>query len=307
MNYKVSLYYLLFIISLLLTSCATTQDVNLLSQDINRLHRDYLTLKSEIDTLKEKTGGIVREDSFNALRQSQAEIQSSLSSLAKDLQNLSGRFEENKYFFEKTLKNSNEEIDLIKFQITGLESQLKEMRDRLTLLETQSQLVSQKIDTSKQKLLEEEKKYVKTEKDISKEGKHPNEAPVLDNKKAKYDDAYDMLQNKRYKEARSKFEEFIKAYPEDELTDNAYFWIAETYYGEKDFEGAILSYETFLKKFPKSPKVPAAILKQGLAFIEIGDKKTGKILLEQVREKYPNSKEAENATKYLEKLANTKK
>ena len=58
-------------------------------------------------------------------------------------------------------------------------------------------------------------------------------------------------------------------------------------YGEKDFEGAILAYETLLKKYPKSEKAPAALLKQGLSFIEMGDKKTGKVILEQVDRTLP--------------------
>lgn len=304
LKYKIFICCLLFSAYCLLSACATTQDVDLVSQDVNRLHREYLALKTEINSLKEKTTGIVREDSFNALRQSQAEIQSSLSNLAKDIQNLSGRFEENKYFFEKTLKNSSQEIDLIKLQITGLESQIKEIKDKLTRLET-DQLVLQKKDSSKHPI-EDEKKYLETDKDSSKkEEKTETIAPA--DKKAKYDDAYNTFQNKKYKEARDKFEEFIKAYPDDTLTNNAYFWIAETYFGEKDFEGAILAYETFLKKYPKSPKVPTAILKQGLAFIEIGDKKTGRTILEQLRERYPTSKEAEIAAKHLEKLKGSKK
>jgi tol-pal system protein YbgF len=305
LKYKISIYCLLFSVYCLLSACATTQDVNLVSQDVNRIHRDYLTVKTEIDKLKEKTVGIVREDSFNALRQSQAEIQSSLTNLGRDVHTISGRFEENKYFIEKTLKNSVQEIDLIKLQITTLESQIKEIKEKLNVLE--AQVVHQQKESLKEKSKEDEKKYVKTEKDIPKQEEQPVKPSVPDDKKAKYDEAYNTFQNKKYKEARDKFEGFIKEYPEDTLTDNAYFWIAETYYGENDFEGAILAYETFLKKFPKSAKVPAALLKQGLAFVEIGDKKIGKLILEQVIEKYSDSREAELAKKNVEKLKQNSK
>jgi TolA-binding protein len=43
-------------------------------------------------------------------------------------------------------------------------------------------------------------------------------------------------------------------------------------------------------------------LKQGLAFIGIGDKKTGKVILEQLLERYPKSKEAELAEKQINDL-----
>jgi tol-pal system protein YbgF len=91
----------------------------------------------------------------------------------------------------------------------------------------------------------------------------------------------------------------MKEYSQDELADNAQFWIGETYYGEKDFEGAILAYEAVLKKYPKSEKAPGALLKQGFSFIEIGDKKTGKTILEKVVELYPESREAELAKKKI--------
>jgi tol-pal system protein YbgF len=297
LKYKISVYFLLFTVSCLLAACATTQDVDLVSHDVNRLHRDYLTVKTDIEKLRENTAGFVREDSFNALRQSQAEIQSSLSILARDIQNLSGRFEENKYFIEKTLKNSVQETDLVKLQITTLEGQIKEIKDKLNGLEAQMQ---QKESLKAQ--LKENEKRLTSDKDMSQPEEQPVKAATADEKKTKYDEAYNTFQNKKYKEARDKFEAFIKEYPEDRLTDNAYFWIAETYYGEKDFEGSIISYETFLKKFPKSEKGPAALLKQGLAFIEIGDKKTGEIILKQVTERYPNSKESDLAKKNIENL-----
>ena len=59
------------------------------------------------------------------------------------------------------------------------------------------------------------------------------------------------LRKNRYKEAREQFEVFIKEFPQDELTDNAQFWIAETYYREEDFENAILAYEDGIKEISK--------------------------------------------------------
>ena len=44
-----------------------------------------------------------------------------------------------------------------------------------------------------------------------------------------YEEAYTAFKNKHYRESREKFEGFIKAFPGDELSENAHFWIAETY------------------------------------------------------------------------------
>lgn len=267
------------------------------------MQRDALSLRSDVNTLKEKTAGAAREESFNVMRESQAEIQSVLSNMSRDIQVLSGRFDENKYFVENTMKNSTIEMDLIKVQITGLEGQIKEIKNRLNAMEEQAR---QQRESAKEQPKETEKKSEEAQKETLREERPGKSAKPAD-KTARYEAAYTAFKNKKYKQAREKFEAFIKEFPKDELSGNAHFWIAETYYNEKDFEGAILSYETLLKKYPNSKKTPGALLKQGLSFIEIGDKKTGKVILEQLIERYPKSKEAELAKKNIENLKKTVK
>ena len=62
------------------------------------------------------------------------------------------------------------------------------------------------------------------------------------------------------------------------------------------------SYETLLKKYPDSDKTSGALLKQGSAFLEIGDKKTGKAILDKLIHKYPDSKDAGLAQKKLAEI-----
>ncbi len=101
-----------------------------------------------------------------------------------------------------------------------------------------------------------------------------------------YKDAYETLQKGNIEGARGKFEAFLKQYPNTELSDNAQFWIGETYYLKKDFERAILEYEKAVVKYPEGDKIPAALFKQALAFLELGDKTNARNLLRRVIEKY---------------------
>jgi tol-pal system protein YbgF len=110
------------------------------------------------------------------------------------------------------------------------------------------------------------------------------------------------FKEKRYAEARQKFDTFIREFPKNPLVPNSYYWIGESYYAEKKYEDAILSYETVIKKYSNDNKVKAAMLKQGFAFIELGDKKTGKVILERLIEKYPRSAEAEMAEKKIAEI-----
>lgn len=267
-------------------------------QDLNRLRNENIYIKSELNNLKEKTKGSASEDSFNVIRQSQADMQSQLSNVARDIQVLNGRFEEHKYFIEKSIKDSLGETELLKAQMTTIESQIKDINERLAALENTR-------GSQKEVLHKPQQEAEKEPEEPVIEPKRQDEAShsLLDKVK-KYEDAYNTFKEKKYTEARKKFETFLKEYPQDDLSDNAQFWIAETHYWEKDYENAILSYEIVLKKYQDSQKAPNAFLKQALSFIELGDKKTGKIILEQVRKRYPDTREAELAKTNLEKLEN---
>lgn len=287
------------VLLLSVSACVTSGDFNVLRNEVNELKRDSFSAKKDIDLLKEKSAVAVKEDSFSAVRESQADMNTRLSQISMGLQELRGRFEENKYSMEKSLKDSSSERDLIRAQIASLESQAKALREKLAALESQAS----PADPSKGQGSSEKAEPLQADKATDKTAAPQKNEQPEDRTKA-YESAYAAFKETRYKEAREKFEAFIKNYPKNELTDNAQFWIAETYYSEKDYESSILAYETVLKKYPDSEKTAGALLKQGFAFIEIGDNKTGKIILDRLIEKFPDAKEAEFARK---KLAETDK
>ena len=99
--------------------------------------------------------------------------------------------------------------------------------------------------------------------------------------------------------AKKYFQEVIQRYPKSENADNAQFWIGEIYYREKWYEKAILEYQKVIEKYPDGNKVPAALLKQGLAFHNIGDKANSRHILEELVKKYPKSNEAKIAREKL--------
>ena len=70
-------------------------------------------------------------------------------------------------------------------------------------------------------------------------------------------------------------------------------------YTVKQYEQAILSYQEVIKKYPKGNKVPNALLRQAMAFLEIKDKTSSRLLLKKIIKKYPRSSEAKIAKKKL--------
>ena len=102
--------------------------------------------------------------------------------------------------------------------------------------------------------------------------------------------------------ARIQFENFINKYPQSDRSDNARFWIADSYYVEKWYEKAILEYQKVLEKYPKSNKAAAARLKQGYAFIALGEKANARLILKELVKRHPETKEAGYAMEKLKTL-----
>jgi tol-pal system protein YbgF len=102
--------------------------------------------------------------------------------------------------------------------------------------------------------------------------------------------------------ARMKFASFLAKNPKSTNADNAQFWIGESYFNQKWFEKAILEYQKVIEEYPTGNKVPAALLKQGLAFQELDDKSNAKLILKELIRKYPNSNEANIARKKISSL-----
>ena len=287
---------------IMLSGCATTSEMDSLKNDISNIKSELATqrknsaeistslgaVSQDVTALKERTEGVVKEYAFTAIRESQSSLLTQTSDLSKELQTMKGRFDENKYFIDKAIKELLAEKELQQAKITGLENELKALKTREPVA------VVKEGAPEKNGTGSAEKTPVPP---ASPEAK-PEDSGPMDPQRL-YDEAQIDFREKRYPEARQKFEKFVKDFQKHALTPNSYYWTGESLFAEKKYEDAILAYETFLKKFPDNDKVKGAMLKQAYSFIDMGDRKTGKVILERVIEKYPTSKEAELAEKKI--------
>jgi tol-pal system protein YbgF len=117
-----------------------------------------------------------------------------------------------------------------------------------------------------------------------------------------YEAAWRTLDKKDYKAAISRFRDFIKKYPKSTLAGNAQYWIGESLYALKEYDQAIIEFDAVRRRYPQGEKVPAALLKQGFAFAELGEKINARLILQEVVEKYPQSPEAGRAKQRLKSL-----
>jgi len=119
---------------------------------------------------------------------------------------------------------------------------------------------------------------------------------------ALYDQAKQAFDAGELEKAREGFQEFTKRYANSQNADNAQFWIGEIYYREKWYEKAIVEYQKVVENYPKGNKVRSAMLKQGYAFLNIGDKANARLILKELISKYPDTTESQLAAQKLSQI-----
>ncbi len=117
-----------------------------------------------------------------------------------------------------------------------------------------------------------------------------------------YDYALGLIKGGETRKGREVLSAFAAKYPDHRLMQNVHYWKGETFYAEKDFESAILSFQDVIDKYPGGDKAPDAMLKQGLSFQALKDAKNARIVLELILTKYPKSPAAEKARQKLAEL-----
>jgi tol-pal system protein YbgF len=113
--------------------------------------------------------------------------------------------------------------------------------------------------------------------------------------------AWQALRDQQYDRAIQQFRTFQRKNPASEMSDDAQYWIGESYFSRRDYNRAILELNDVLK-YRKGDKVPAALLRQAEAFEEIGDKSDARLILQKLVSDYPNSKQARDAKEKLQTI-----
>jgi tol-pal system protein YbgF len=107
-----------------------------------------------------------------------------------------------------------------------------------------------------------------------------------------YNTAYGDFVKKNYDLAKDGFQEYLKHYPDTELSDNAQYWIGESFYVQRKYSDAIQAFDKVLQDYPRGDKAPAAALKKGYSLLELKNNDAGIRELRGVIQKYPASDSA---------------
>ncbi|UCH82416.1 MAG: tol-pal system protein YbgF [Nitrospiraceae bacterium] len=301
------------------TGCATTDDVGRIQYDVNKLRAEVSSIKKKSATIENRLPD--QEDLFQkkitALEETQSatartvsDLLIQLQTLTSEFQTLTGQFEESRYFTEKSsteVMKSREEQEVKTKELEQAVDDLKKKIEELKILSTKlvqaDTDLSMTDETIKKDIAALKAQKTQTVQKQSSQTKSAKTQPSAQNEKIKalYMEGYESFKAGKTVEARAKFSSVLNDYGENDYSDNARFWIAESHYKDGSYEDAILAYEDLFKKNPDSDKVPGAMLKQGLAFYALQDKKTGEIILEKLIAKYPDSEQAKLAMKKMRK------
>lgn len=126
--------------------------------------------------------------------------------------------------------------------------------------------------------------------------------PVLSSYQDEYDIAFAHLRAGRFLVSARAFEDFVEKYPNNELTDNSYYWLGESYYVKRQYPQALAAFQTLTSRFPASDKAPDSWLKIGYSYFEMDDLVKAEENLQKVIDAYPGSSIARLAKNRLLQL-----
>lgn len=248
-----------------------------LSTKLAALQKDKKRMRAELDAYRKSNGQAQQE-----IRGNTATLSASVDELRKNLQVVTGKLEEADYSMQKSQSAQS------------ATAQEKEARlDQMAQIGQQNQTRIANIE-----------QYLDLKPPTN--GPSPSAGAVNKHSVGKrlsekdlYEAARKAFDSGRFETAREHFLEFLKRFPKSKDADNAQFWIGEIYYREKWYQKAIMEYQKVIESYPNGNKVPAALLKQGLAFYNLGEKSNARLILKEMIRKYSKSNEAKIARKEL--------
>lgn len=126
--------------------------------------------------------------------------------------------------------------------------------------------------------------------------------PAPTAEQAAYDAAFESLKQGRYEEATSGFKSFADTYPASQLADDAYYWMSEARYVNREFEGALNGFKTVVARYPDSGRVPEALLKVGYIQYDIGAYSDAAATFRDIITQFPGHQVAASAESRLKRI-----
>jgi tol-pal system protein YbgF len=259
------------------SACAQPQQIELLEREQRRIRSDHANIHNDVESM----------------RSSLADTRANMQQLQREFSALKERIEETRYQVGRQIGQSSKDGDQ---RVKDLEARVAKLTEGFKTQEGQLK--------AREEELRELQKNIRQQPVAGGSSPEKTEASAAENEAVRtdYEIAWRALEKKDYRLAISRFKEFLQKHPKSKLAINAQYWIGESHYALREFDQAILEFDAVRSRYPQGDKVPAALLKQGFAFAELGEKVNARLILQEVVEKYAQSPEAAQAKQKLRSL-----
>ncbi|MDA8121645.1 MAG: tol-pal system protein YbgF [Deltaproteobacteria bacterium] len=259
-----------------------------------RLQDEVVSLKKEVASIKASApaaaavaapAGSVNAGELASLQKSVADLSAESDRIRGELLAATTRADETKVQTQKDIANLNDKA--------GEQAQaIQEVKGKIARVDEIDRRVAA-LEGKVEKLSAASPAPAGAPAQVSQEWKSPEEM---------YDHALGLIKGGETRKGREILVAFAASYPDHRLMPNVHYWKGESFYVEKDYESAILSFQDVVDKYPNVEKAPDAMFKQGLSFLALKDVKNARILFELLQSKYPKSSSAEMARKKLAEI-----
>jgi len=188
-------------------------------------------------------------------------------------------------------------LDQMQQEVQSLRGQVEDLGHQLEEVKSHQRDLYQDID---RRLLALERGGTGTASTAA-DGDSGEALPSMDEQKD-YQQGINLLKEFRYAQAAKAFDDYLKKYPQGRYAPIARYWLADSYYSDRQYKQAIQHYSLLLKESPNSPKAAQALLKIGYSQAELKQWKSARKSMDAVIKRYPKTTEAELAGRYLLRL-----
>lgn len=216
---------------------------------------------------------------------------------------------------QQQLTDNQNDIDSLRGQIQQNTYQLQQVVERQKQILLQMDALNSKQSSNNPTDTESAKKDASTtnmapsaattDNTLTSEPSDPPFAPrergvQSDQANMDYNTAIDLiLFKKQYDKAIVSLESWIKKYPDSTYQPNANYWLGQLYYNKHKYDNAAYFFATVVQKYPKSPKAPGALLKVGIIMQEQNKSDKAIEVFKQVMSRYPDTDAAKKAATNL--------
>ena len=265
-------YLVMLAAALSAAGCISTSDFEAAQRQILELQEELANVKRTASSKDEVQNVNVRiAEQTETLLKSNATLVAKVSDIEERIANTQGSFED-----------TSHRLDQLSQQITSAQRDLDDLKQRITTLQAAPMPPTDGAGAP-----------------ATSELTVP--APSVDPMQT-YQAAYRDYQRGNFDLAIEGFRDFLGGNAESDLADNAAYWIGESLFSQKKYREAIVQFDAVVNRYPKSDKVPGALLKKGYAYIAVNETAQGVVQLRYVLHEHPRSQEASLARQKLRQL-----